>query len=150
MIKLQEDCNENERQDELECVCSSARKETVNMRKALSEFLTDFSSKYTDTAETSENVSHKMPSNGIIHSKCDNREQQEEAIEEGVNRDKKTIVTEHDTENVEKQTEMSVHAGNKEEAGKYSSEGQIKRYVNCSLELQLIKQDNINDTRSNV
>jgi hypothetical protein len=117
----------------------------VNTRKVLSEFLTDFSSKYTDTAETSEHASYKTPSNGIIHSKCDNREQQEEAIEEDVNRDYKK--SEYDTENVAKQTEMSVNTGNKEEAGKYSSERQIKRYMNCSLELQLINQDNINKTQ---
>lgn len=144
MIRLQEDYNENEQQDEVECVSNSPR-------KAPGEFLTDFSSKYTGTAETGEHVSYKMPSNGIIHSKCDTREQQEEATEEGVNRDnKKTTVTKHDTENVEKQTEMSVHVENKEEAGKYSSEGQINRYMNCSLELQLINQDNINETQSNV
>jgi hypothetical protein len=147
MIELQEDYNENEQQDGVECVSSSAKKETSNVRKALSKFLTDFNSKHTDTAETSEHVSHKMPSNGITHSKCDNRKQQEEAIEEEVNRDdKETTVTEHE----EEQTEMSVHTGNTLEAGKYSSEGKIKRYVNCSLELQLINQDNINETQSNV
>ncbi|PNF39561.1 hypothetical protein B7P43_G11084 [Cryptotermes secundus] len=147
IIELQDDYNENEWQDEGVCVSSSARKETVNMGKALSEFLTDFNSKHTDTAETGEHVSHKTPSNGIIHSKYDNREQQEET-EEGVNRDnKKTTVTEHVPENMEIQTEMSVHVGNKEEVGKYSSEGQIKRYVNSSLELQLINQDNINETQ---
>jgi hypothetical protein len=150
MIELQEDYDENELQDEVECTSSSvsvnkiisARKDMVNTRKALSEFLTDSSSKHTDTAETSEHVSHKMPSNGIIHSKCDNREQQEEAIEEEVNKE--------DTENMEKQKQMSVHAGNKEEAGKCSSAGQVKRYVNCSLELQLINQDNVNEPHSNV
>jgi hypothetical protein len=152
MIKLQEDYNEIERQDEVACVSSSVtinkigstKEETVNISQALNEFLTDSRCKYTDTAETSDYVSHKMPTNGITHSKCDDNRAQEEEVNRD---DKKTTVTERDAENVEKPIEMSVHVGNEEDVSKCSTAGQIERYVNCSLELQLINQG---ETQSNV
>jgi hypothetical protein len=126
---LEDPCKKCEAQDtgmiELQEDYDKNEQDMVNTRKALTEFIRDSSSKHTHTAETTEHISHKMP-----------REQEE------VNRD--------DTENMEKQREMSVNVGNNEEAGKCSSTGQIKRYVNCSLELQLVNQDNANEPHSNV
>jgi hypothetical protein len=92
--------------------------------------------RYKATDHNEEYAKQKMPT---LETDCDNGQQVQKAITGEVNRDtKESVVIQHnETQNLVKTTEMPVHAQNKEQA----SSVHIKRYINSSLEMQIINED---------
>jgi len=115
---------------------SSAGKEMVRTMQEVNVFRSEGQLRYEATDQNEEYAKQKRPT---LETNCNNGEQVEKATTEEVNRDKKEyVVMEHkETQNMVKKTEISLHAPNKEQA----SAVQIQRYINSSLEMQIINQD---------
>jgi len=114
----------------------SAGKEMVRTMQEVNVFKSEGQLRYKATDQNEEYAKQKRPT---LETNCDNGEQVEKAITEEVNKDRKeSVVMQHkETQNMVKTTEISVHAPNKEQA----SAVQIQRYINSSLEMQIINQD---------
>lgn len=115
---------------------SSDGKEIVRTMQEVNVFKSEGQLRYEATDRNEEYAKQKKPT---LETNCDNGEQVEKAITEEVNRDKKeSAVMEHkENQNMVKTTEISVHVPNKEHA----SAVQIQRYINSSLEMQIINKD---------
>jgi hypothetical protein len=92
--------------------------------------------RYKATDHNEEYAKQKMPT---LETNCNKGQQVQKGITEEVNRDTKefAVMECSETQNIVKTTEMPIHAQNKEQA----SSVQIKRYINSSLEMQIINQD---------
>jgi hypothetical protein len=115
---------------------SSVREEIVRTKHKVNVFKSEGQLRYKATDQNKEFPKQKMPT---LETNCDNGELVEKAITEEVNSDTKepSVMEHNETQNMVKTTEMSVQAQNKDKA----SAVQIKRYINTSLELQIINQD---------
>ena len=111
---------------------SSVGKEMIRTTQEVDVFKSEGELRYEATDQNEEYAKQRKPT---LKTNCDNGEQVEKAITEEV---RESAVMEHkEIQNTVKTTEISVHAPNKEHA----SAAQIQRYINSSLEMQIINQD---------
>lgn len=112
---------------------SSAGKEIVRTMQEFNVFKSEGQLRHEATDQNEEYAKQKRPT---LETNCDNGEQVEKTITEEVNRDTKesVVMEQKETQNMVKTTEISVHAPNKEQAS-------AVRYINSSLEMQIINQD---------
>lgn len=115
---------------------SSVRKEAVRTKQEVNVFKSEDQLRYEVTDQNEEYVKQKMPTR---ETNCDNGEQVGKAITEEVHRGTKeyAVIEHNETQNMVKTTDLSVVVPNKEQA----SVVQIQRYINSSLEMQIINQD---------
>jgi hypothetical protein len=115
---------------------SSDRKEMVRTMPELNVFKSEGQLRY-EATDHNEYAKQKP----TLEINCDDGQQVEKAITEEVNRDtKESAVMEHkETQKMVKTNEISANVPNKEHA----SAAQIQRYINSSLEMQIINQDNL-------